>query len=59
MQQLQAIIQGQLPPLQTDLEHLITLAEQHPQPASSEFKLLEMVLNIVLASYLEQALEYV
>ncbi len=58
MQQLQAVIQGQLPPQQVDLQHLLHLAEQHTQPASSEYKLLELAINIVLASYLDQALEH-
>lgn len=59
MQQLQSLIQGHLPPQQVDLQHLLALAEQHTHPASSEYKLLELAINMVLANYLEQALEHI
>ena len=55
MQNLQALIQGRIPPQAIDLDQLIALAQQHTQPTSAEYKLLELALNMVLASYLEQA----
>ena len=55
MQNLQALIQGRIAPQAIDLDQLIALAQQHTQPTSAEYKLLELALNMVLASYLEQA----
>ena len=55
MQNLQALIQGRIPPQAIDIDQLIALAEQHTQPTSAEYKLLELAINMVLASYLEQA----
>jgi hypothetical protein len=34
------------------------MAEQYPQHTSTEYKLLELATNIVLASYLEQAQQH-
>ncbi|MGE8561216.1 MAG: hypothetical protein ACN6NJ_09755 [Acinetobacter sp.] len=55
MQQLQALIQGKIPPQTINIDHLIALAERYPQPTSAEYKLLELAINIVLANYLEKA----
>lgn len=55
MQELQALIQGRIPPQAINIEQLIVLAERHPKPMSAEYKLLELAINIVLASYLEKA----
>ncbi|TCH64047.1 hypothetical protein [Acinetobacter sp. ANC 4862] len=55
MQELQALIQGKIPPQTINIDRLIVLAEQHPTPMSAEYKLLELAINIVLASYLEKA----
>ncbi|CAB1208193.1 hypothetical protein [Acinetobacter bouvetii] len=55
MQELQALIQGKIPPQTVKIEHLIALAERYPQTTSAEYKLLELATNIVLASYLEKA----
>ena len=55
MQELQALIQGKIPPQAINIEQLIVLAECYPKPMSAEYKLLELAINIVLASYLEKA----
>ena len=55
MQELQALIQGKIPPQAINIDQLIELAERHPKPTSAEYKLLELAINIVLASYLEKA----
>lgn len=55
MQELQALIQGKIPPQAINIELLIVLAERYPKPMSAEYKLLELAINIVLASYLEKA----
>ncbi|NNH87414.1 hypothetical protein [Acinetobacter terrae] len=55
MQELQALIQGKIPPQTINIDRLIVLAEQYPKPTSAEYKLLELAINIVLASYLEKA----
>ncbi len=55
MQELQALIQGKIPPQVINIDDLIALAERYPQPMSAEYKLLELATNIVLASYLEKA----
>ena len=55
MQNLQALIQGRITPQAIDLDQLIASAQQNTQPTSAEYKLLELAINMVLASYLEQA----
>ncbi|MGE8557146.1 MAG: hypothetical protein ACN6NU_01545 [Acinetobacter sp.] len=55
MQELQALIQGKIPPQTVKIDKLIVLAEHYSQPTSTEYKLLELAINIVLASYLEKA----
>ena len=55
MQTLQALIQGRISPQTIDPDQLIALAKQYTQPTSAEYKLLELALNMILASYLEQA----
>lgn len=55
MQQLHAIIQGKIPPQTINIDELIILAEQHPEPTSTEYKLLELAINIILVDYLEKA----
>lgn len=56
IQELHALIQGKISPQVVPLDHLIALAEQYPDSNSSEYKLIELALNIVLASYLDKAL---
>ena len=55
MQNLQALIQGRITPQAIDLDQLIAFEKQYTQPTSGESKFLEMAVNMVLASYLEQA----
>ena len=55
MQELQALIQGKIHPQTIKIDNLIMLAEHYSQPSSAEYKLLELAINIVLASYLEKA----
>ena len=58
MQDIQALIQGKVPPHTINLDELIAMAERYPQHTSTEYKLLEIAANIVLASYLEQAQQH-
>lgn len=58
MQELQALIQGKIPPQTINMDRLLVLAEQYPKPTSVEYKLLELAINIVLASYLEKAQQH-
>ncbi|MGB8697163.1 hypothetical protein [Acinetobacter sp.] len=58
MYELQALIQGKIPPQAINIDRLIVLAESYPIPNSAEYKLLELAINMVLASYLEKAQKY-
>ncbi|TCB82463.1 hypothetical protein [Acinetobacter sp. ANC 4173] len=58
MQDIQALIQGTVPPQAINLDELIAMAEHYPQHTSTEYKLLEIAANIVLASYLEKAQQH-
>ncbi|NCI78253.1 hypothetical protein [Acinetobacter kanungonis] len=58
MQDIQALIQGKVAPQTINLDELIAMAERYPQHTSTEYKLLEIAANIVLASYLEQAQQH-
>ena len=58
MYELQALIQGKIPPQAINIDRLIVLAEGYPTPNSAEYKLLELAINMVLASYLEKAQKY-
>lgn len=58
MQDIQALIQGKVTPQTINLDELIAMAERYPQHTSTEYKLLEIAANIVLASYLEQAQQH-
>ena len=55
MQNLQALIQGRITPQAIDLDQLISFAQQYTQPTSPEYKLLELAINMVFASYLDLA----
>ncbi len=59
MKKLQALIQGDLTPEEISLDELLMLAEQYCDESSSEYKLLELATNLVLAYYLEKANHYV
>ena len=59
MQQLQALIHKKISPQDIDVNHLVELAKRYPQPQSAEYKLIELALNIVLASYLEKAQQHI
>jgi len=58
MQDIQDLIRGQLPPQAINLDELIAMAEHYPQHTSTEYKLLEIAANIVLASYLDKAQQH-
>ena len=58
MQDIQALIQGKVAPQTINLDELILVAERYPQHTSTEYKLLEIAANIVLASYLEKAQQH-
>lgn len=59
MQEIQAIIQGTLAPQAINIDSLIALTKLHTDPNSEEYQLLEIVTNMVLASYLEQAQKHI
>lgn len=59
MQEIQAIIQGTLAPQAINIQSLIALTKLYNDPQSEEYKLLEIATNMVLASYLEQAQQYI
>lgn len=59
MNELQALIQGKIPPQAIQINDLLKIAEQHTDPNSAEYKLVELAINIVLATALEKALKYV
>ena len=58
MQELQALINGQIQPEQICVEQLVALAKQHTLATTTEYKLLEDAVNIVLIHYLKQAQAY-
>ena len=52
---LQALIRNEVPPQTIDIQQLFEMSEKYQDPLSSEYKLVELALNIVLGSYLEKA----
>ena len=58
MNELEALLQGQIAPQAISLEQLVQLALQYPNPNSTEYAVLDLATNILLASYLNQAQEY-
>lgn len=58
MQELQALIQGKISPQVFNVNELVALAEQYPDPNCAEYKLLDLALNLVLAHYLEKATKH-
>lgn len=59
MHELQALIRGHVLIESIDLKRLVELTEQHQDPESDEYKLLDTATNLILASYLEQAQKYI
>lgn len=55
MQELQALIQGKISAQAIDIDRLLALAKKYNDPNSSEYKLVDLATNIVLAKYLEKA----
>lgn len=58
IQELQDLINGQIQPEQICIEQLVALARQHNLTNTSEYKLLDDTVNIVLIHYLKQAQAY-
>lgn len=58
MQVLQAIISGQIKPEQIEIEQLIALARQPTSMTRTEYRLLEIAVDMVLIHYLKQAQAY-
>ena len=58
MQELQALLNGQIQPEQICIEQLVALAQQHTLTTTTEYKLLENAVNVVLIHYLKQAQAY-
>lgn len=59
MDELQALIQGKIPPQSVQINDLLKIAEQYTDPNSAEYKLVDLATNIVLATALEKTLKYV
>lgn len=53
MQELQALINGQIQPEQICVGQLVALAKQHTLATTTEYKLLEDAVNVVLTYYLK------
>jgi len=58
MNELQALVQGQISPQAIRVDHLLQLAERYTDPNSTEYKLIELAANIILAKSLDKALKY-
>ncbi|WP_122898972.1 hypothetical protein [Acinetobacter sp. B51(2017)] len=58
MQELEALLQGQIAPQAVCLDNLVELALLHAQPESTEYEIIDLASNLLLASYLKQAQEY-
>ena len=59
MNELQALIQGKITPQAIPIDLLLDLAARYTDPNSTEYKLIDLATNIVLAKSLEKALKYV
>ena len=58
IQELQALINGQIQPEQICIEQLVALVRQHNLTNTPEYKLLDDAVNIVHIYYLKQAQAY-
>lgn len=58
MNELQALVQGKISPQAISIDFLLSMAEQHTDPNSAEYKLVELAVNLVLAKALDKALKY-
>lgn len=59
MNQLQALIQGKISPQAISVDFLIEMAERYPDPNSTEYKLVELAVNMIMAKSLDRALKYI
>lgn len=59
MQQIEDFLKEKISFKEIDLDMLLQLTIQHTDPASHEYKLLELTLNQLLSRYLEIAKSYV
>ncbi len=58
MHELQALLQGKIPPQAISVNFLIEMAERHTNLNSAEYKLVELAINMILAHTLDQALQH-
>ncbi|MBH2001096.1 MAG: hypothetical protein I8H98_02380 [Moraxellaceae bacterium] len=58
IQELQALINGEIQPEYICIDKLVALARQHTLTNTPEYKLLENAVDIVLIYYLKQAQAY-
>jgi hypothetical protein len=58
MHQLQALVQGKIPPQSVSIDYLIEMAACYTDSNSAEYKLVELAVNIVLAQSLDKALQH-
>ena len=59
MNQLQALIQVKISPQAISVDFLIEMAERYPDPNSTEYKLVELAVNMIMAKSLDKALKYI
>ncbi|EEY91278.1 hypothetical protein HMPREF0017_00291 [Acinetobacter lwoffii SH145] len=58
MHELQALVQGKIPPQSVSIDYLIEMAESYTDSNSAEYRLVELAVNIVLAQTLDKALKH-
>lgn len=58
MNELQALVQGKIPPQSISIDFLIEMAERYTDQHSAEYKLIELAINMVMAKTLDKALKH-
>ena len=58
MHELQALVQGKIPPHSVSIDYLIVMAESYTDSNSAEYRLVELAVNLVLAQTLDKVLKH-
>ncbi len=58
MNELEALLQGQIAPQAVCLNQVVQLAQHYTDPTSTEYAVIDLATNLLLAHYLKQAEEY-
>ena len=58
MNELEALLQGQIAPQAVSLEQLVLFAQQYTDPNSTQCAVIDLATNVLLTHYLKQAAEY-